>query len=262
MEMNFHPYHMVTMSPWPLLVGLGSMYILLGLVKLMVFSEMDMMVVAFLVMFVLVFLWWRDVVRESSFQGMHLFKVVKGLEVGMILFILSEVLFFFSFFWTYFHSSLNPCLEMGGVWPPEGLNTFNPFQVPLLNTIILLSSGVTITLAHQNLLMSKMEGMYFSLMLTWLLGLYFLSLQVLEYYMMEFSMSDCVFGSVFFVATGFHGLHVMIGSVFLIIIFFRLKKIHFSSDHHFGFEAAAWYWHFVDVVWLFLFSVVYWWGGW
>nr|YP_025741.1 cytochrome c oxidase subunit III [Cyriopagopus schmidti]AAP51151.1 cytochrome c oxidase subunit III [Cyriopagopus schmidti] len=257
----YHPFHLVTMSPWPLYVGIGVMGMVMGLAEMMFFSKYNLVMLSFILFIAIMFVWWRDVVREGTFEGWHTGYVIKGLVVGMILFIVSEVLFFFSFFWTFFHSSLVPTLELGGHWPPEGVEPFNPFQVPLLNTVILLSSGVSVTWAHHCFLSGEMNKAMDSLMITWGLGLYFLLLQCFEYFTASFSMSDSVFGSIFFMATGFHGFHVIVGSLFLVVVWVRVIFGHFSSKHHFGFEAAAWYWHFVDVVWLFLFSVVYWWGG-
>lgn len=260
MEKFYHPFHIVNISPWPLLSGFGVISGVLGLVKLFMFIEIDLFLLSFIIIRVIVFLWWRDVVRERTFQGYHSRVVLNGLMVGMLLFILSEIFFFLSFFWAFFHSSLRPTVELGSVWPPIGIFPFNAFQVPLLNTIILLSSGVRITWCHQAMLNKDWEWADYSLMMTWGLGIYFLILQGFEYYYARFRIRDSVFGSVFFIATGFHGFHVIIGTCFLIVIWVRIRKSHFSIHHHFGFEAAAWYWHFVDVVWLFLFSVVYWWG--
>nr|QNV12047.1 cytochrome c oxidase subunit III [Linyphia triangularis] len=261
MEKFFHPYHMVNMSPWPLMAGFAILTSVIGLIKMFIFMEVDLLKLSFIFLFMVVLAWWRDVVRESTFQGYHSSLVVSGLMLGMILFIVSEIFFFLSFFWAFFHSSLNPVIELGGVWPPMGVDPLNAFQVPLLNTIILLGSGVSVTWAHQALLMENLSKAKISLMLTWLLGLYFLFLQWVEYSMSSFSISDSIFGSSFFMATGFHGFHVIVGTFFLFVMWMRVKKNHFSSSHHFGFECAAWYWHFVDVVWLFLFSVVYWWGS-
>nr|AWN56279.1 cytochrome c oxidase subunit 3 [Goeldia sp. DPP-2018] len=251
---------MVTMSPWPLMVGMSVLSVMVGLIKLFIFVESDLFFISLTIVFVLMVLWWRDVVRESTFQGSHSSVVLSGLMIGMVLFIVSEVFFFISFFWAFFHSSLNPTLELGSVWPPFGIFPFNPFQVPLLNTMILLSSGVSITWCHQSMLNGNWVEAKKSLMMTWVLGVYFLLLQLFEYKMASFSISDSIYGSVFFMSTGFHGFHVIVGTLFLLVMWVRMLKYHFSSSHHFGFEAAAWYWHFVDVVWLFLFSVVYWWG--
>lgn len=226
------------------------------------FLQVDLLFISFFIVLIVVICWWRDVVRERTFQGSHSRNVLRGLIIGIILFIVSEVFFFLSFFWAFFHSRLNPTVELGVIWPPQGIKAFRPFQVPLLNTVILLASGVSVTWAHQSILNENWQGANYSLIITWILGVYFLALQGFEYYIAEFNISDRVFGSVFFMATGFHGFHVIVGRLFLFVIWVRVIKKHFRRGHHFGFECAAWYWHFVDVVWLFLFSVVYWWGTW
>lgn len=205
--------------------------------------------------------WWRDVRREASFQGHHRDCVVWNIRWGIALFIVSEVLFFFSFFWAYFHSSLAPLLELGFVWPPTGVVGFNPFSVPLLNTTILLSSGLTVTWAHHALLRGNYNGAIVGIWLTILLGVYFRFVQGYEYAEAFFCLADSSYGSCFFVATGFHGLHVLVGTIFLAVRAKRLASGCLSTNHHFGLEAAAWYWHFVDVVWVFLFIRIYWWGA-
>ncbi len=205
--------------------------------------------------------WWKDVSSEGAIQGLHSAIVELGLRYGIILFIVSEVLFFTSFFWAFFHRSLAPTIELGSVWPPLGVRPFNPLEVPLLNTIILLSSGIRVTWAHHALMSGRHARAFKGLLITVILGLYFTALQALEYYEASFSLADGAFGSTFFVATGFHGLHVIVGTLFLLVCLLRIKRGHFSPSHHFGFEAAAWYWHFVDVVWLFLYMVIYWWGS-
>lgn len=260
MEKIYHPFHIVRISPWPLLIGFGVLRGVVGLVKIFTFLSYDLFLFSFFIVVLVSFGWWRDVIRERTYQGFHSREVLRGLILGMILFIVREVFFFLSFFWAFFHSRLNPTIELGVVWPPRGIYPLNPFQVPLLNTVILLASGVSVTWAHQCILGENWKGARYSLILTWIFGVYFLSLQGFEYYMAEFRIRDSVFGSVFFIATGFHGFHVIVGSLFLFVIWIRLFKQHFRRSHHFGFECAAWYWHFVDVVWLFLFSVVYWWG--
>nr|QHO05157.1 Cytochrome C oxidase subunit III [Cheiracanthium triviale] len=260
MEKFYHPYHMVNMSPWPLMAGFGILSIMMSMIKMFSFFEMDMFLMSMVTMIFVSMFWWRDVIRESTYQGHHSSVVLNGLMVGMILFIVSEVFFFISFFWTFFHSSLGPNIELGALWPPAGIIAFNPFQVPLLNTVILLASGVSITWCHQAILKNDMMVAKNSLMITWMLGLYFLMLQWFEYKMASFGISDSVYGSIFFMATGFHGFHVIVGTLFLFLMWLRMLNSEFSNSHHFGFEAAAWYWHFVDVVWLFLFSMVYWWG--
>nr|WGW18083.1 cytochrome c oxidase subunit 3 [Puncturella cf. parvinobilis] len=204
--------------------------------------------------------WWRDVIREATYGGFHTMQVSLGLRWGMVLFIISEVCFFFAFFWAFFHSSLVPTVEVGCCWPPVGIEPLNPVEVPLLNTCVLLASGVSVTWAHHSLLEGDLPRGFDSLLLTVVLGIYFTVLQVGEYMETTFSIADGIYGSTFFVATGFHGLHVLIGTAFLAVCLVRLQSLHFSCSHHFGFEAAAWYWHFVDVVWLFLYLSIYWWG--
>nr|WBV74589.1 cytochrome coxidase subunit III [Cordax unidentatus] len=256
-----HPFHLVTYSPWPLTGALGVLMMVSGTVKWFHAYSTVLMNLGGLVVILTVIQWWRDVVRESTLQGCHTLKVVLGLRWGMILFIISEVFFFLSFFWAFFHSSLSPTLEIGSSWPPVGIQPFNPLQVPLLNTAILLASGVTVTWAHHGLLESNKTQATQGLILTVSLGVYFTALQAYEYIEAPFTIADSVYGSTFFVATGFHGLHVLVGTTFLIVCLGRTLSEHFSWNHHFGFEAAAWYWHFVDVVWLFLYLSIYWWGG-
>jgi cytochrome c oxidase subunit 3 len=181
--------------------------------------------------------------------------------LGIILFIVSEVLFFISFFWAFFHSRLAPSVEIGITWPPKNIIPFNPFQIPLLNTIILLSSGISVTWAHHRLIENNHTQTIKGLAVTVILGLYFSTLQAFEYIEAPFTFADSVYGSTFYIATGFHGLHVIVGTRFLSVCLYRLLRFQFSHKHHFGFEAAAWYWHFVDVVWLFLFITIYWWGS-
>lgn len=255
-----HPYHLVDIRPWPLTGSLRALVLTAGLTKWFHFYTPDLFFLGVIGTLLTIAQWWRDTTREGRFQGLHTKKVITGLQWGIILFITSEVLFFFSFFWAFFHRSLTPCLEIGRVWPPIGVEPLNPFQVPLLNTIILLASGVTVTWTHHSLLNNKFYLAIESLFFTILLGIYFTRIQAIEYIESSFTISDSIYGATFFVATGFHGLHVIIGATFLIVSWARLKFFHFSSSHHFGFEAAAWYWHFVDVVWLFLYTFIYWWG--
>nr|YP_011004281.1 cytochrome c oxidase subunit 3 [Ctenophthalmus yunnanus]WPS93669.1 cytochrome c oxidase subunit 3 [Ctenophthalmus yunnanus] len=256
-----HSYHLVDYSPWPLTGALGTMTLTMGTVMWFNNSSMTLTLLGLIIILLTMFQWWRDISREGTFQGLHTLTVSKGLRWGMILFIVSEILFFFSFFWSFFHSSLSPSIDIGSLWPPMNIAPFNPFQIPLLNTSILLSSGISITWAHHSILENNHSQATYSLLMTILLGFYFTLLQGYEYMEASFSIYDSVYGSCFYMATGFHGLHVIIGTLFLLICFIRLSMNHFSSSHHFGFEAAAWYWHFVDVVWLFLYISIYWWGS-
>nr|ATG83206.1 cytochrome c oxidase subunit III [Aphrophora sp. EMHAU-15062701] len=256
-----HPFHLVDYSPWPITGSIGALTLVSGLLMLFHYYSFILMFIGYLILILTMYQWWRDVSRESSFQGLHTNIVVLGMKWGMILFIMSEVFFFISFFWSFFHSSLSPSVEIGMAWPPKGIQTFDPLQIPLLNTMILLSSGITITWAHHSIMESNYNRSLQGLFFTILLGIYFTMLQGYEYYESFFSISDSVYGSIFYIATGFHGIHVIIGTLFIIITFFRQLNFHFSKSHHFGFEACAWYWHFVDVVWLFLYISIYWWGS-
>nr|YP_842418.1 cytochrome c oxidase subunit III [Pandion haliaetus]ABG37778.1 cytochrome c oxidase subunit III [Pandion haliaetus] len=256
-----HSYHMVDPSPWPIFGAIAALLTTSGLIMWFHYNSSQLLYLGLISMLLVMLQWWRDIVRESTFQGHHTLPVQKGLRYGMVLFITSEVFFFLGFFWAFFHSSLVPTPELGGQWPPMGIKPLNPMEVPLLNTAILLASGVTVTWAHHSITESNRKHAIHALTLTILLGFYFTALQAMEYYEAPFSISDSVYGSTFFIATGFHGLHVIIGTSFLSICLLRLIKYHFTSNHHFGFEAAAWYWHFVDVIWLFLYMTIYWWGS-
>lgn len=255
-----HPFHLVDVRPWPILGSLGALVSISGIIKWFHLYNTDLFFIGTTILSLVVIQWWRDVSREATFQGHHTFVVTIGLRWGIILFITSEVFFFISFFWGFFHNRLAPAVEIGITWPPKGIFTFNPIQIPLLNTLILLTSGLTVTWAHHSLIENNFKQATQGLGLTIVLGIYFSILQGYEYFESPFSISDAVYGSSFFMATGFHGIHVIIGTTFLTVCLIRHLKNHFSQIHHFGFEAAAWYWHFVDVVWLFLYISIYWWG--
>jgi cytochrome c oxidase subunit 3 len=263
MSKHYHPWHLVDPSPWPYVGSFGALGMTIG--GVMYFHSYqygDLLLASSMMIIILVMIvWWRDVIREASFQGHHTFVVQRGLKQGMLLFILSEVMFFFSFFWAFFHSSLGPAIEIGGVWPPVGIVPISAFDVPLLNTAILLTSGATVTWSHHAMISGDRFNAIFSLFITLVLGVIFSGLQAMEYYEAPFTIADSAFGSTFFLATGFHGFHVLIGTTFLFVCFFRILSHHFTKHHHNGFEAAIWYWHFVDVVWVFLFISIYWWGA-
>nr|YP_010140057.1 cytochrome c oxidase subunit III [Kalasha nativa]QQK57709.1 cytochrome c oxidase subunit III [Kalasha nativa] len=259
--MNNHPFHMVDKSPWPITGAIGTMSMASGLI--MWFSQKNKMMMFMGTMIIMLTMtqWWRDTIRESTFQGNHTQSVEVSMKLGMMLFIMSEIMFFLSFFWAFFHSSLSPTMEIGMQWPPMGIKTFNPMNIPMLNTMILLSSGMSMTWAHNSLVKKNLTQTKQSLIITMSLGVYFSILQAYEYMESAFCMSDSIYGSTFFLSTGFHGIHVMIGTMFILTTSLRSMKLHFSKSHHVGFEASAWYWHFVDVIWLFLYISVYWWGS-
>jgi len=253
------PFHLVELRLWPITSSIGALTLAIGLARWFHGHGSLCLFLAIFLIILSIIQWWRDVIRESTIIGHHTTYVTTGLRWGIILFITSEVLFFFAFFWAFFHSSLSPTPELGCCWPPVGIKPLNPFRVPLLNTAVLLASGVTVTWAHHRLMEKNRNNTLNALLLTVALGAYFTVLQYGEYVEASFAIADRVYGSTFFVATGFHGAHVLIGSTFLIVCMLRTWIYHFSRTHHFGFEAAAWYWHFVDVVWICLYLCIYWW---
>lgn len=258
-----HKFHLVDPSPWPVLTAFSAFGMLSGAVSYMhgYTGGFPLLVLGLVATLACMSIWWRDIIREATFEQRHTSVVQKGLRLGMILFIVSEVMFFFGFFWAFFHSALAPTVELGAIWPPKGIHPFNPWDVPLVNTLILLLSGATITWAHHSMLLNNRVETILGFIFTIYLAISFTFLQVVEYLEAPFTIADSVYGSTFFMATGFHGFHVIIGTIFITVCFIRELKHHFTPTHHFGFEAAAWYWHFVDVVWLFLFVTIYWWGS-
>jgi cytochrome c oxidase subunit 3 len=264
-----HPYHLVQPSPWPLLGAISAFVLALGAIAYMHGGSLLLVAPGILGVLYTMLVWWRDVIKESK-EGFHTPVVQLGLRYGMILFIASEVMFFVAWFWAFFDSSLGAStttqvlrnMFTGGHWPPTGIEVFDPWHLPLLNTLILLTSGTTVTWAHHSLLHNDRRGLLWGLALTIVLGLSFTCVQAFEYSHAAFSFGGNIFGATFFMATGFHGFHVIVGTIFLIVCYVRAVRGDFTPQQHFGFEAAAWYWHFVDVVWLFLFSAIYVWGGW
>jgi cytochrome c oxidase subunit III len=263
------PFHLVDPSPWPLLGAFAAGLMATGLVLHMHKHGDVLMYLGLAAVLAVMFGWWREVVKESVHLKLHSPVVKIGLRYGMSLFIASEVMFFLAFFWAFFDASLFPGEVIqfsrvdvtGGNWPPKDIVPFNPFDLPLLMTIILLLSGTTVTWAHHAILEGKKDEATQALTITVLLGILFSGFQVYEYSHATFAFDQNVFSSTFYMATGFHGFHVVIGTIFLAVCLFRNRAGHFTPKSHFGFEAAAWYWHFVDVVWLFLFVAIYWWGS-
>jgi cytochrome c oxidase subunit 3 len=267
-----HDYHLVDPSPWPAIGATAAFILAVGAVMWMHGSSPAVMLIGFAGVFYTMFMWWRDVVKESH-RGDHTDVVSLHLRYGMLLFIASEVMFFVAWFWAFFDASLFSGDAMqaarleatAGVWPPKGIEVFDPWHLPLINTLILLTSGTTVTWAHHALLNNDRKGLKWGLALTIGLGLMFTGIQAYEYAHAAFAFNrdngGNIYGSTFFMATGFHGFHVIVGTIFLIVCLFRALNGHFRPEKHFGFEAAAWYWHFVDVVWLFLFACIYVWGS-
>ena len=259
------PYHLVDPSPWPIAGAFGGGLTLTGIVLAAHYGNYLALIAGLAATLAVMFFWWRDVLKESDTPGVHTPVVRLGLRYGMLFFIASEVMFFLGFFWAFFHYALYPEHVSGAVtaiWPPAGVKTFDPFGLPFLNTMILLLSGTTVTWAHHGLLHGDRKALVNGLALTVALGISFTFLQAVEYAEAPFKFSGGgIYSSTFFLATGFHGFHVIIGTLFLAVCLVRARRGAFTPERHFGFEAAAWYWHFVDVVWLFLFVCVYWWGA-
>lgn len=273
-----HDYHLVNPSPWPLIGSIAVLVLAVGGVMYMkgLFGvesgQLWTLVPGFLMVIWVMAGWWREVVKEGR-TGDHTPVVEIGLKYGMILFIVSEIMFFAAWFWSFFELAIFYPARVGGTfdaaspvweglnafaqWPPTGVTTFDPFHLPLINTLILLLSGTTVTAAHHALQHDKMDNAKFMLLLTIILGVAFTCLQVYEYSEAQFTFDGTLYGSAFFMATGFHGAHVVIGTIFLAVCLFRLYAKNMTAKKHLGFEFAAWYWHFVDVVWLFLFAFVY-----
>ena len=260
---TFHTFHLVDPSPWPFAASIGAFMTTLGGVAYMhrFSGGFGLLMNGLLVVLYVMYVWWRDIVREATYEGHHSFKVQRGLRLGVVLFIVSEVMFFFGFFWAFFHSSLSPVYNIGSVWPPEAIASISSYMTPLTNTVILLSSGATITWAHHAVFLNAKRHSVLALIYTLFLAVLFTYFQGVEYVSLPFNISDGVYGSCFYMTTGFHGFHVFVGTVTIAVSFARLVKNHFTSTQHIGFESSIWYWHFVDVVWLFLFGTVYWWSN-
>lgn len=266
-----HPYHLVDPSPWPMVAAMVLLLLVTGGLLFMHGKPGGGVVLGLGLAGVLsvMFVWWRDVIREGLFDHAHTPAVSHGLRWGMALFITSEVMFFVAFFWAFFNAALVPTLPLegawptweGAVWPPVSIETFDAWDLPLMNTLILLLSGTTVTWAHHALLQGKQKETVKALAITVALGLLFTCLQAVEYHHAAFAFKDGVYPSTFFMATGFHGFHVIVGTIFLAVCLVRAYRGTLTPKAHLGFEFAAWYWHFVDAVWLFLFVCIYWWGS-
>lgn len=258
-----HPFHLVSPSPWPLFTCISLLTLTTSFVSTMHgFAGAGYFFISALVLLISsMAFWFRDVISEGTFLGNHTLAVQKGLNMGVALFIVSEALFFLAIFWAYFHSALSPTVELGGQWPPVGIEAINAFELPLLNTVLLLASGVTITYAHHSVIQGNRNASLYGAAFTIILAIIFTGFQGVEYSVSSFTLSDGAFGSCFYFGTGFHGLHVIIGTIFLGVGLWRLYSYQLTENHHLGLESGILYWHFVDVVWLFLFLSVYYWGS-
>jgi len=259
--MTKHPFHLVSPSPWPLLCSVSALFLVSGLVISWYSRISALLVLGSVSLFLTIFSWWSNIIVESTVLGFHTKRVQYGLRLGMGLFIVSEFFFFIGFFWAYLHCSLSPNVELGSCWPPLGLLPLSASHLPLLNTVVLLTSGATVTWSHAALKAGSTSSSFLAIGTTVLLGALFTLLQGFEYHISSFCISDGAYGSCFYLSTGFHGLHVLIGTFFLIVRLWRIGALHYTPTRHLGFEFACWYWHFVDVVWIALFLIIYVWGS-
>lgn len=258
-----HGYHLVDPSPWPVVSTIATYgwFINIALLTNGYINNPSVLLINSLVLAISILIWTKDIVQESTYQGKHTSLVKNGLLLGFILFIISEAMFFVGIFWAYGHSALNPVIELGSQWPPVGIQTIGPFDLPLFNTIVLLASGATITYCHHALIANDYYNSLYSLIATVLLAILFTACQYIEYTNCLFTISDSVFGSTFFLGTGFHAYHILTGTVFISVCIIRLYKLQFNPQRHINLLVTIWLWHFLDIVWLFLFVIFYYWGS-
>nr|AAS77796.1 cytochrome oxidase subunit III [Siphoninus phillyreae] len=260
MMMSNHFFHLVEFSPWPIIMSFNLISLGSSIIIMIMYKKTMIMIMSVFMIIAVKFQWWRDIVREALYNGCHSKMVKQGISMGMLAFITSELCFFISFFWMYFYLSLSPDTSLSSTWPPKGIEPTNYLDIPLLNTLILLTSGFLITWSHYSMMINLPNIMKTTCMLTIIMGTYFFSIQMYEYYVITFDFSDSVFSSSFFILTGFHGFHVIVGILFIMVNFVRFKNFNFSISSTAGFDYSVWYWHFVDVIWLFLCMFLYWWS--
>lgn len=263
MFLQKHPFHLTEISVWPVV----SSFIVFFLTSSTVLyfhhfqGSFYVLITSLVLLSCAIICWTNDVSKEADYVGDHTKLVVKGLSIGFTLFIVTEIWFFIGIFWGYFHSSLNPSVELGAIWPPAFIEPINAYELPLLNTVILLSSGGTLTFAHHKLISGERVGVINGMILTIFLGFIFLICQFIEYKTASFTIVDSVYGNCFYLTTGFHGFHVIIGGLFLVICLFRMYNYKITGTHHVGLNSGILYWHLVDVVWLFVLTFLYFWGS-
>jgi cytochrome c oxidase subunit 3 len=257
-----HPFHIVDPSPWPFIAAFGAFELTFGMALYMsryTGGKFLVQLGLFTIIYVM-YVWWRDVIREALYEEKHNLRVQRGLRLGIALFIVSEAMFFFSFFWAFFYFSVTPSFDPACSWPPKAILQAKPFGMALLNTYLLLSSGAALTWAHHAMVKGSKKNVIVALLYTLSFAVLFMNIQYYEYTTYPFNISDGIYGSCFYMLTGFHGFHVFVGTIALFVSLIRTVLNHFTREQHVGFEGAIWYWHFVDVVWLGLFLAVYWWG--
>lgn len=250
----------ISNSPWPIVFSFSLFFFRLNLICFLSSKINIFFLLNLILLFFISYFWWNDVIIESTYNGFHNLYVINITIYSIVFFIISEIFFFIRFFWSFFHSIFSPDIFIGSLWPYQGIFSINYLNLPLLNSIILISRRCSISWSHYLIILNKLNNSKNVLIITIFLGLIFISCQIFEYYFSYFSFSDGIFGSIFFIRTGFHGLHVIIGTLFIISILIRIRKNHFSNNHILGYEFCIWYWHFVDVVWLYLYLIIYWLG--
>nr|YP_010890092.1 cytochrome c oxidase subunit III [Gymnopraia lapislazula]WJJ70116.1 cytochrome c oxidase subunit 3 [Gymnopraia lapislazula] len=252
------PFHIPNFSPWPILLSIWIFNLFVGIILYLHYNIIIIIILSSILVVDILKHWFNDIIIESLYQGHHTLKVQKLLKFAFLLFIISEIMLFFSFFWSFFHFSLVPNIHLGNNWPPLYITPINPFGIPLFNTIILISSGITLTISHFYLISNNNLSIVY-LNITICFGILFSLLQLFEYYNNPITIACSVYGSLFYLLTGFHGFHVIVGTIFLIVCSYRLINHHFTNNHHVLIEVSSWYWHFVDIVWLFLYIILYIW---
>lgn len=260
-ESQRHPFHIVRPSYWPLFTSITLVLIALSIVW---WFQKGTILWLFISLFLFGYClvgWFTDITIEATYERAWTKRVARGIRIGFALFLVSEAMFFFSFFWAFLHTSLSPPVSIGCVWPPLGIEVIDYLTLPLVNTALLLFSGLTVTISHRGIKRNAMHLFKELLDMTAAIGLWFTIVQMLEYINAKFTIQDSIYGSLFYVMTGFHGLHVIIGTLFLFVCSRRAEMNHFTAEEHVGFELAAWYWHFVDIIWILLYLIVYWWGS-
>jgi len=261
--MNKHNLRLfiLSFSPWPIIFSIVLIFLFINLIIFLNSGNLFYLIFNLLLVLIIIFFWWNDVLIESTYNGFHNNYITKLIIYRIITFIISEIFFFIRFFWTFFHIIFSPDVMVGSIWPYIGIYSINFLNLPLLNSLLLIRRGCWVSFRHYIILVKKNNYREFRLLITVILGLEFIILQAFEYNISIFCFSDGIFGSIFFIATGFHGIHVIIGIIFLFVMYLRIKNKHFSFNHIIGYEFSIWYWHFVDVVWLYLYIIIYWLGG-
>jgi len=259
-----HLFHILEPNYYPIQLSIGIFFFVSGLAFSM--HNIDNGIILFYLGIILIILisifWFLEIFMEATTLGFHTKIVKSGLKKGFILFIASEIMLFFGFFWAFFHSALNPSIELGAIWPPAGLDLIPVKFFPLFNTLILIISGFSVTWVHRGVAIGSFKESIDGFLITILLGFLFILLQGLEYYEATFNLEDGVYPSIFFMLTGLHGCHVIVGVIFLIVCFISLLFNHYLTSHYLRLVFAIWYWHFVDIVWIILFLTLYCWGSW